>query len=268
MSPEIPHSENQSSTQLPNQPSNQPDRLSPNPPENDRTNNPESNPGNDRTNAPESNPGNDRTNDPGNDRTNNPGTDPGNDRPADVTDVTDLYVSWDDYHRLIERLALQLYQSDWTFNQIVCLAKGGLRVGDTLARMFDCPLAILAVSSYGGLDNRQRGSITFSRDLTMTTPNLGSHILVVDDLVDSGITLERSLIWLDRHYGFYIQEMRTAVLWQKSTSVYQPHYAVEHLTQSPWIHQPFEPYEGMTPERWQHLQQNIHSEPCSGQSVL
>lgn len=232
MSPEIPHSENQSSTQLPNQPSNQPDRLSPNPPENDRTN------------------------------------DPGNDRPADVTDVTDLYVSWDDYHRLIERLALQLYQSDWTFNQIVCLAKGGLRVGDTLARMFDCPLAILAVSSYGGLDNRQRGSITFSRDLTMTTPNLGSHILVVDDLVDSGITLERSLIWLDRHYGFYIQEMRTAVLWQKSTSVYQPHYAVEHLTQSPWIHQPFEPYEGMTPERWQHLQQNIHSEPCSGQSVL
>lgn len=186
--------------------------------------------------------------------------------PTDLTN--DIYVSWSDYYSLIERLALQLYQSGWEFNQIVCLAKGGLRVGDTLARMFGCPLAILAVSSYGGKDNRQRGSITFSRDLTMTTPNLGSHILVVDDLVDSGITLERSLVWLDRHYGFYIQEMRTAVLWEKSTSVYQPHYAVEYLTHSPWIHQPFEPYERMTPEHWQNLQQNICSEPSSGQSVL
>jgi hypoxanthine phosphoribosyltransferase len=182
--------------------------------------------------------------------------------------VKDIYVSWEDYHRLIERLAVQIYQSGWTFNQIVCLAKGGVRVGDILARMFGCPLAILAVSSYGGKDNRQRGSITFSRDLTMTTPNLGSHILVVDDLVDSGITLERSLVWLDRHYGFYIEEMRTAVLWEKSTSVYQPHYAVEYLTQSPWIHQPFEPYERMTSEGWQDLLQNHGSEPRSGQSVL
>lgn len=176
----------------------------------------------------------------------------------------DLYVSWNDYHHLIERLALKIYQSEWPLNQVVCLAKGGLRVGDLLARMFDCPLAILSVSSYGGEQNRQRGSITFSRDLTMTTPNLGSHVLVVDDLVDSGVTLERSLIWLDRQYGFYIQEMRTAVLWEKATSVYRPHYTVEYLPQSPWIHQPFEPYERMTPDQWQALQQNTRS----GQSVL
>ncbi|NJN30788.1 MAG: phosphoribosyltransferase [Synechococcales cyanobacterium RM1_1_8] len=168
--------------------------------------------------------------------------------------ASDLYVSWDDYHRQVEQLAITIHQSGWKFNQIVCLAKGGLRIGDTFARLFHQPLAILAASSYGGPDGKQRGSITFAQDLTMTTANLGSHILIVDDLVDSGITLQKSLVWLDRKYGFYIEEMRTAVLWHKQSSVIEPDYAVAHLEDNPWIHQPFEQYEQTTldalAERW------------------
>jgi uncharacterized protein len=41
--------------------------------------------------------------------------------------------------------------------------------------------------------------------------------------------------------------MRTAVLWYKNCSVYEPDYYVEKLNDNPWIHQPFEPYETMTP---------------------
>ena len=159
--------------------------------------------------------------------------------------MPDLTVSWSDYHQKIEQLAVKIYQSNWTFNQIVCLAKGGLRVGDILARIYDVPLAILATSSYGGVNNQVRGSITISRDLTMTTANLGSHILLVDDLVDSGITLKKTLVWLDRKYGFYIEEVRTAVIWYKECSVIAPDYYVDYLADNPWIHQPFEPYERM-----------------------
>jgi uncharacterized protein len=161
--------------------------------------------------------------------------------------MSDLYVSWDDYHQTIERLALKLYQSEFKFNQIICLAKGGLRVGDVLARIFDLPLAIMSTASYGGPDNRMRGSITFSRDLTMTTANLGNKVLLVDDLVDSGVTLQKTLVWLDRKYGFYIEEMRTAVLWYKQCSVIAPDFYVDHLPDNPWIHQPFEKYEQMDP---------------------
>lgn len=161
--------------------------------------------------------------------------------------MADLYVDWTDYHRKIEQLAVQVHQSGWEFNQIVCLAKGGLRVGDLICRLFDQPLAILSTASYGGANNQTRGSITFSRDLSMTTPSLGSHVLVVDDLVDSGYSLDRSLIWLDRKYGFYIEEMRTAVLWYKSSSMVKPDYYVDYLTDDPWIHQPFERYEQLTP---------------------
>lgn len=161
--------------------------------------------------------------------------------------MADLYIDWTDYHRKIEQLAVQVHQSGWDFNQIVCLAKGGLRVGDLICRLFDQPLAILSTASYGGPNNQTRGSITFSRDLSMTTPSLGSHVLVVDDLVDSGYSLDRSLIWLDRKYGFYIEEMRTAVLWYKSSSSVKPDYYVDYLTDDPWIHQPFERYEHLTP---------------------
>ena len=161
--------------------------------------------------------------------------------------MSDLHVSWSDYYRTIEQLAAMIYESNWQFNQIVCLAKGGLRVGDILARIYNQPLAILATSSYGGAWGRVRGSITFARDLTMTTPNLGSHVLLVDDLVDSGITLQKSITWLDRHYGFYIEEVRTAVLWYKDCSVIAPDYYVDYLPDNPWIHQPFEVYERMNP---------------------
>ncbi|MEM9487130.1 MAG: phosphoribosyltransferase family protein [Cyanobacteria bacterium P01_F01_bin.116] len=171
--------------------------------------------------------------------------------PSDLTassSSTDLYVSWSDYHHAIENLAIAIHKSGWKFNQIVCLAKGGLRIGDILCRIYDQPLAILSTSSYGGEGNRTRGSITFSRDLSMTTANLGSHVLLVDDLVDSGQSLQRSVRWLEQRYGFYIDEIKTAVLWYKDCSVIKPDYYVDYLETNPWIHQPFEKYEEMTIE--------------------
>ncbi|TVP63315.1 MAG: phosphoribosyltransferase [Leptolyngbya sp. LCM1.Bin17] len=159
--------------------------------------------------------------------------------------MADFHVSWDEYHRDIEKLAIQIYESGWEFNQIVCLAKGGLRVGDVLCRLFDVPLAILSTASYGGADGRTRGTITFSRDLSMTALGLGSQVLLVDDLVDSGHSLERSIGWLKHKYGFSIDEIRTAVLWYKADSIIKPDYHVVYLPDNPWIHQPFEKYETM-----------------------
>lgn len=161
--------------------------------------------------------------------------------------MSDLHVSWTEYHQKNEQLAAKIYQSGWEFDQIVCLARGGLRVGDILSRIFDRPLAILSTSSYHGAGKTSRNSLIFSRDLTMTTPNLGSRILLVDDLVDSGESLKRTLIWLDRHYGFYVDEVKTAVLWYKACSTIAPDYYVDYLSDNPWIHQPFERYEHMNP---------------------
>ncbi len=161
--------------------------------------------------------------------------------------MPDLYISWSEYHQKIEQLAIKIYQSNWDFNHIVCIAKGGLRVGDLLCRLYRKPLAILSASSYTGPENRIRGSISFSRHLAMTNERLGSRILLVDDLVDSGISLRESINWLTLHHGADIEEIRTGVLWYKDCSVITPDYYVDYLPDDPWIHQPFERYEKMSP---------------------
>jgi hypoxanthine phosphoribosyltransferase len=161
--------------------------------------------------------------------------------------MPDLYISWSEYHQKIELLGAKIYESKWDFDQIVCIAKGGLRVGDILCRIYDKPLAILSAASYGGIENRVRGTITFSHHLSMTTERLGNRVLLVDDLVDSGISLVETIHWLKEHYRDDIEEIRTAVLWYKACSRIAPDYYVDYLPDNPWIHQPFERYELMSP---------------------
>ncbi|NRB09808.1 MAG: phosphoribosyltransferase [Richelia sp.] len=160
----------------------------------------------------------------------------------------DLEVSWSDYHQKIEQLAVQIYESGWEFNQIVCLARGGLRVGDILSRIYKQPLAILATSSYSGAGKEERGKLILSRHLTMTKEHLGSRILLVDDLVDSGITFQKTIPWLHEYSHSCIEAIRTAVIWYKACSVFVPDYYINYLPDNPWIHQPFESYELMSPE--------------------
>lgn len=157
--------------------------------------------------------------------------------------MSDLYISWSEYHKTIEQLAVKIAQSNWTFNQIVCIAKGGLRVGDIFSRLFQQPLAILSAASYGGENNQTRGEIIISEHLSMTNSHLGNKVLLVDDLVDSGISLKVSLEWLKEHYQEDITEIRSAVLWRKDCSIIVPDYYVHYLEDNPWIHQPFEIYE-------------------------
>lgn len=161
--------------------------------------------------------------------------------------MPELYLSWSEYHQKIEQLAAIIYQSNWEFNQIVCIAKGGLRIGDIFCRIYHQPLAIISASSYTGPENRLRGPITFSKHLAMTSEQLGSRVLLVDDLVDSGISLQKTVQWLEREHGAAIAEIRTAVLWYKACSVFKPDYYTDYLPDNPWIHQPFEPYERTSP---------------------
>ncbi len=162
--------------------------------------------------------------------------------PSNASVSRDLYVDWTEYHALIERLALKVHRSGWAFDQIICIARGGLRVGDTLSRIFKRPLAILSTQSYTGEAGMTQGHLKVAEHITMTTAALGRWVLLVDDLVDSGTTLEAVRQHLHDAYPG-IAEIRTAVLWYKGCSHFAPDYHVVHLPESPWIHQPFEPYD-------------------------
>jgi len=157
---------------------------------------------------------------------------------------TDLWVTWAQYDDLIEQLAVQVQQSGFQFDQIVCLARGGMRVGDVLSRLFKLPLAILAASSYRNGQGTEQGALNIAPQMTSTAGPLCGNILLVDDLVDSGVTF--SLVCDHLLHSFpLITAIKTAVLWQKAASVVKPDYVVVALESNPWIHQPFEHYDAM-----------------------
>lgn len=161
---------------------------------------------------------------------------------------SDLYVDWDEYHRLIEQLCLLVHESEWRFDSLLCLARGGLRVGDVISRIYDVPLAILAASSYRAAAGTRQGQLDIGEYITMTSDVLRGNLLLVDDLVDSGVTLARVVGHLKLRYPA-VEEVKTAVIWYKACSVFKPDYFVQHLPTNPWIHQPFEVYDAMGPEK-------------------
>jgi len=158
-----------------------------------------------------------------------------------------LHVSWEQYNRVVERLAQNVHASGYAFNQIICIARGGMRVGDVLSRIFDTPLAILSTHSYAAEGGTVRGELVIAEHMTMTSPRLGEHVLLVDDMVDSGHTLAAVQQALPQRWPVIVT-CKSAVLWWKACSVVKPDYYVEYLAESPWIHQPFEIYDTMRPD--------------------
>ena len=159
-----------------------------------------------------------------------------------------LYVSYDEYHNLIEKLAIKVHQSGWQFDTILCLARGGMRPGDILSRIFSVPLAIMSTSSYRADDGKVQGHLDIAHYITTPKGQIAGRVLLVDDLADTGVTLQAVVERLRNNYQ-PITELRTAVIWTKGCSSFQADYAVEHLPTNPWIHQPFEMYDSLTPEK-------------------
>jgi hypoxanthine phosphoribosyltransferase len=157
-----------------------------------------------------------------------------------------LYVSYDEYHNLIEKLALKVHQSGWEFDTILCLARGGMRPGDILSRIFDKPLAIMSTSSYRADAGTVQGRLDIARFITTPKGEIAGKVLLVDDLADTGHTLKAVIDTLKNHYE-PITELRSAVIWTKGVSTFIPDYSVDFLPTNPWIHQPFEGYDSLRP---------------------
>jgi hypoxanthine phosphoribosyltransferase len=160
----------------------------------------------------------------------------------------DLWVTHEHYERSIVKLALAVHESGWKFDQILCLARGGMRPGDLFSRIFDLPLAILSTSSYREDEGTSRGSLDIAKYITMTKGVLSGKVLLLDDLVDSGVTLQQVQEHLKENFPA-VTEVRSAVIWWKACSAMQPDYYLDHLPTNPWIHQPFEDYDSLRPNQ-------------------
>jgi len=157
-----------------------------------------------------------------------------------------LIVSWEQYHQTVEKLAIQIEQSKYKPTILIGIMRGAAPMIDVLSRIFKLKCAYLAVESYSGKGiEDEQGNIVFSREMSSIAPNMGGRILLCDDLSDTGITFNKSIDWLKKYEPIKnkIEDIKTATLWKKKKSTFNPDYCAVKLPDNPWIVQPFEVYE-------------------------
>ena len=157
-----------------------------------------------------------------------------------------LIVGWEEYNQTVEKLAIQIEESKYRPDILLGIMRGAAPMIDVLSRIFKLKCAYLAVESYSGKGiEDEQGDIVFSREMSSIAPNMGGRILLCDDLSDTGITFNKSIDWLKKYGPIKdkIEEIKTATLWKKKKSTFEPDYCAVKLPDNPWIVQPFEIYE-------------------------
>ncbi len=157
-----------------------------------------------------------------------------------------LIIDWKEYNQIVEKLAINIYKSGFKPNLLIGIMRGGAPIIDVLSRVFKLKCAYLAVESYSGEGiEDQQGDLVFSREMSSTVQDMKGNILLCDDLSDTGVTLNRSIEWLKQYTPLKgkIKEIKTAVLWKKKDSTFEPDFCAQRLDSNPWIVQPFEHYE-------------------------
>ena len=164
-----------------------------------------------------------------------------------------LYVGWDDYTKIVEKLCIQVDKSGYSPTVILGIMRGAGLAIDLMSRVFKLKTAYITVSSYRGEKTEdQQGDITFSRHIsTIAEKNDFEKCLLVDDLSDTGLTMNKTIEWLKSYDPIkgYIKEIKTACLWKKKKSTFEPDFCAVRLNSNPWISQCFEsPWEELTVE--------------------
>ena len=156
-----------------------------------------------------------------------------------------LIIDWKEYNLIVEKLAIQIHESGYKPTMLIGIMRGGAPIIDVLSRVFKLKCAYLAVESYSGKGTEdQQGELVFSREISSTVQDMGGRLLLCDDLSDTGVTLKKSINWLHSYPQIKdIESIKTAVLWKKKDSTFEPDYCAQRLDSNPWIVQPFEHYE-------------------------
>lgn len=123
-----------------------------------------------------------------------------------------LPVSWTEYHTLAQSLAAKILSSNKKPDQIVAIARGGLTLGHLMSDLLSVPVSTITIQSY--TDIQKQGEVTITGKLQ--SPIRGKHVLVVDDVADSGKTLVRAKKYLSR---FRPASIVTGTLFYKPRSV-------------------------------------------------
>ena len=162
-----------------------------------------------------------------------------------------LIINFEEYLETVEKLALDI-NKEFKPTVLVGIMRGAAPIIDILSRIFKLPTAYIVIQSYSGKGiEDQQGELVFARDISSIAREEDfERVLIVDDLSDTGLTLNKSIDWLKKYPPVkkYIKEIKTACLWKKKSSKFNPDFCPVKLDSDPWIVQPTEHYEELSLE--------------------
>lgn len=142
------------------------------------------------------------------------------------------YINWTEYGNLADALAEKVRSQGEHYDLIIGIARGGIPVAMVVSDHLDVKLDIINVKSYDGIAERNPPRILS----TLTEAVKGKDVLLVDDLVDQGDTMQTVADFLRRQGP---RMLKTAVLFKKPWSKTEPDYfleVVEKWIVFPWEH--------------------------------
>ncbi|MBT3599668.1 MAG: phosphoribosyltransferase [Candidatus Pelagibacter sp.] len=162
-----------------------------------------------------------------------------------------LIISFEEYTKIVEKLAIEIH-NNYKPTVLVGIMRGAAPILDILSRILKLPIAYIVIQSYSGkgMEDKQ-GQLIFAREISSLAENKDfNKVLLVDDLSDTGLTLNKSIEWLKKYEPIknYIKEIKTACMWKKKSSTFNPDFCPIKLESDPWIVQPTEHYEELSME--------------------
>ena len=162
-----------------------------------------------------------------------------------------LIISFEEYLDTVEKLSVEI-TNNFKPTVLVGIMRGAAPIIDILSRILKLPIAYIVIQSYSGKGMEdQQEKLMFAREISSLANDKDfNKVLLIDDLSDTGLTLNKSIEWL-KNYGptkNFIKEVKTACLWKKKSSTFEPDFCSVRLESDPWIVQPTEHYEELTIE--------------------
>lgn len=132
---------------------------------------------------------------------------------------------------MVTRLADLVAAGGEKFDLVIGIARGGMPVAMVVADRLGAKVDFLNVKSYTDVGEREKPKILS----TITEKITDKRVLVVDDLVDGGATMESITEYLSTQNP---SSMKTAVLFTKPWSTFTPDYSLKVVDN--WIVFPYE----------------------------
>ena len=117
--------------------------------------------------------------------------------------IEKIYYDYVQIHDWVNRISFQMYKDNWRPDYIVGLTRGGLVPAVIMSNMLGIPMHTLKVSLRDNIDTESNGwmaedafgyvsptEVPRPKDETTNDPALRKNILIVDDINDTGATLD------------------------------------------------------------------------------